>query len=56
MIININNMNMKIVNQNVYMSPDIEVHVVMLAESVLAGSAQLSEQEEEEDVFNNYSN
>ena len=55
MIININNMNMKIVNQNVYMSPDIEVHVVMLAESVLAGSAQLSEWEEE-DVFNNYSN
>lgn len=47
---------MKIVNQNVYMSPDIEVHVVMLAESVLAGSAQLSEWEEEEDVFNNYSN
>ena len=47
---------MKIVNQNVYMSPDIEVHVVMLAASVLAGSAQLSEWEEEEDVFNNYSN
>ena len=56
MIININNMNMKKVNQNVYMSPNIEVHVVMLAESILSGSPQLSEWEEENEVFNNYSN